>query len=152
MSTYGRQSLDTGGRGLRVSADGQPRWKAGGVTVDWSTVAANAGGATLTYDGTVVPAGVKYLEGGTVLNKITATGKYGPFTSGAANGLELATSAVRGDSFILDQTVLESDPHSDHVPVFDGGLIYKSRVVGKAGNPTEAQIEAMFPDITFVND
>ena len=43
MPTYGRRTLGSTGVAIQVSADGSPEWKAGGVTIDWATVTAEAG-------------------------------------------------------------------------------------------------------------
>jgi hypothetical protein len=153
MPSFGRRTLDTGGRGVFACADpANARWKYGGVTIDWTTVTAVGSDTTLTYDGRVIKSGDKYIEGGTVLMKITTGGKFGPWLTGAADGRQLADATVRGDCYILDETVVLSEPQSDHPRVFDGGAVFKTRVVGKAGNPTEAQLEVMLPGITFVTD
>jgi hypothetical protein len=151
-STYGQNTIATLGRRLQVSADGVPRWKAGGVTVDWSTVTAVSVDTTLPDD-TVVKAGDKYIRYGTVLTQITAGGKYGPADTGASDGRQTVDGTVRGKSFILNETVVYSEPGSDHPAVFDGGRVFKGRLVyGGAGQPTEANLETMFPGITFVAD
>jgi predicted RecA/RadA family phage recombinase len=54
---------------LEVSADGDPEWKVGGVTLDWSTIAAVSADVTLP-DGIVVKNGQKYLRFGQVLTLI----------------------------------------------------------------------------------
>jgi hypothetical protein len=151
-ATWGPRTLDTGGRGIQVSADGVPRWKAGGITIDWSTVTAVTEDTTLD-DGTVVKNGDKYLRYGEVLSQITAGGKYGPARTNVSDGRETVTNAVRGRAFILNETVVMSQPTSDHPAVFDGGRVFKGRLVMNGANQvTEANIETMFPDITFVAD
>jgi len=250
MSTYGRRVTDTLGRIVRVSADGRPRYKPGGVTIDWSVIDAVSADTTLD-DGTIVKAGDKYLRYGQILTRITGgeintltisgsptggtftitvdgqttggiaynanaatiqaaivalstvgTGKctvtgtgpftltfatslgnlavsadgasltggsspaatiattsegartdlFGPADTSAVDGRQLVTNAVRGDSYILDETVVYSEPGSDHPAVFDGGLVYKARLLmGGANQPTEANVETMFPAIAFVS-
>lgn len=55
----------------RVTADGSPKYKAGGVTIDWAnTVIASGSVANLT-DGSVVGANLKFLRYGQVIAKIT---------------------------------------------------------------------------------
>jgi hypothetical protein len=149
---FGRSVINTGGRGVCVSADGNPRWKAAGLTLDWATVTAVSGSDVTLDDGTVVIVGDKYILFGTVLKKITSGGKYGPVDTGASDGREVVTAAVRGDAFILNETVVYSRDGDIIGGVFDGGLVYKDRLnIGGSGEPTEANIETMFPDITFVN-
>lgn len=71
MSTYGRQLLTTTGRDVMVLADLQDaQFKVGGITVDWSTIAA-AGADTALTDQTPIKAGEKYLRFGQVMCKIT---------------------------------------------------------------------------------
>lgn len=152
MATFGTRTLETGGRGVQVSADGNPRWKAGGITIDWSTVTAVTEDTTLD-DGTIVKNGDKYLRYGTVLSRITASNKYGECLTNLSDGRETVTNAVRGRAYILNETVVYSEPGSDHPAVFDGGLVFKGRLLINGSNqPTEANIETMFPAITFVAD
>lgn len=61
---YGTQT----GRPIRISADGFPEYKAGGVTIDWGAVAAVAGSDyKIPIEETTVPVGKKYLRYGQVL-------------------------------------------------------------------------------------
>lgn len=152
MPSFGTSTIQTLGRRIQVSADGVPRWKAGGITLDWSTVTAVTEDTTLD-DGTIVKNGDKYLRYGTVLTQITAGGKYGECLTNLSDGRETVTNAVRGRAFILNETVVYSQPGSDHPAVFDGGRVFKGRLKMNGSNqPTEANIETMFPDITFVAD
>lgn len=69
MGTFGRQVVTNVGLPLEVAADGNPEWKAGGITIDWSTVVAVSADTTLP-DYTVVKNGYKYLRFGQVLTRI----------------------------------------------------------------------------------
>lgn len=106
MSTFGR-TLVSGVAGFDaiLSADGRPDYKAGGVTIDWSTVTAVSGSDVTLNDGTVVKIGNKYLRYGQVLCKITTqpvqtitmTGTGGTFRVAAVrpdNGNAVVTSAL----------------------------------------------------------
>jgi hypothetical protein len=53
----------------RVSADGSPQQKPGGITIDWSTVTAPGSDTTLV-DGSVIRSGNKFLSFGQVMCKI----------------------------------------------------------------------------------
>lgn len=64
--TFGRTVLSSTGIPTQVTADGSPEWKVGGITIDWATVTAEVSDRTLT-DGTVIKAGAKGLEYGTIL-------------------------------------------------------------------------------------
>lgn len=71
MSTYGRQVLTKTGRDVRVLADLQDaQFKVGGITVDWSLVAA-AGGDAVLPDQTPIKSGEKYLRYGQIMAKVT---------------------------------------------------------------------------------
>lgn len=71
----------------RVSADGVPVYKPGGITIDWSTVAAPGSDVNLP-DGSIIRSGNKYLRYGQVMSKIalytvqtlTGTATGGTFT------------------------------------------------------------------------
>jgi hypothetical protein len=224
MPSYGRQLVGTStGIPIHISADGDPEYKTGGITLDWNTVPAVAVD-TVLGDGVTIPAGQKGLEYGTIVSRITASGKYGPFTPTAAgttlNGATLvgATTIVvasaagivpgdtitidtagnletrtvtavagttvtvtpaltlahangvavakpddgrqtlrRGESFILDETVLQNGPLSfgagatDHPDVLFGGRVWKARIkMGGANQPTQAAVEAAFPRLVWV--
>ena len=156
MSSFGRQTVGTAtGNPIQVLADGRTEgFKTGGVTIDWSTVTAVSGSDATLTDGTVVKIGDKYLRYGTILDKITASGKYGPANTGAADGRE---ALARGDSFILNETVVMSEIGSDHVPCFDSGLVFEDRLltnenVGSANNPTRANVLTAFPGIRLQED
>lgn len=68
-SSFGRTVIKTIGKRISVVASPPTLWKAGGITIDWSTVTAVAVETTLE-DGTVVAIGDKYLRYGTVLDLI----------------------------------------------------------------------------------
>lgn len=121
-NSYGVQTLSTVGRGQGVSADGRPIAKVGGVTVDWSTVAAASPSITTLVDGTVIPANVKHLERGQILTMIgvgevqTITFTGGP-TGGSivitlpASGVEsaeVATAVAYNASAVTMQNALTS--------------------------------------------
>jgi len=145
MPSYGPTTIYQGGRGVMalkvVGADTQ--WKVGGVTIDWATITAVSVDTTLA-DGRVVKAGDKYLRYGQVLCRITASGKFGPYASGAADGRQTLTT---GDCFILNETVVYSEPGSDHPAVFDGGNVYVERVTDVAGAPAVASLRTAFPRV-----
>lgn len=153
MPAYGRQIIGSTGSPVEVTAEGNPPRPATGITLDWSTVPAATVVATLT-DGTPVAIGDKVLEFGTVLTQITASGKYGPFASGAADGRQnVARSAV----YILNMTTREKDAAgllataSDFPDVIAGGLVWKTRIkMGGAGQPTVAAVEAALPLLRYV--
>jgi hypothetical protein len=76
----------------RVSADGSPKYKVGGATVDWSTVSAL--GSDTTYpDGSIVRTGAKVLRYGQVVCAIT----------GSANTLNTSGTPT-GGTFTLTVT------------------------------------------------
>jgi hypothetical protein len=97
-NTFGRQLLDTVGRSPQVSADGRPKMKAGGVTVDWDNTVA-AVGAPVTYeDGIVVNVGEKVLRYGQVLTKITLQPAQTITVTGAPTGGSFNVTGTRPDT------------------------------------------------------
>lgn len=72
--TIGYTEIATAQRmGTRVSANGRPHWKTGGITISWADVVAVTPQTTLP-DGVIVPAGYKYLRYGQVMTLITRKG------------------------------------------------------------------------------
>lgn len=156
---FGRTNLATNSvMTTRVSADGKPKYKPGGVTIDWDKVTAINADATLT-DGSVIKSGQKYLRYGQVLTKITASGKYGPYDPSVTDGRELLT---RGRVYILDETLIQYNAGSsglgaanDHAGgVFEGGLVWIDRVLHSgtgthtlAAGPTLAEVLTAFPEL-----
>lgn len=155
MPGFGQVDIASAGTGYGCCADPlNARWKPGGATIDWSTVTAVSGSDVTLTDGTVVKIGDKYIEVGTTLSMITASRKYGPVATGAADGREVVTNAKRGEVWVIDKTLLKSELGSDHTgSLFDGGIVFRDRLkIGGAGQPTEANFETMFPAITFIDD
>jgi len=148
----------------RVSADGKPNYKQGGVTVDWATVTGSGGSGTSTAtlaDGSLIYDNVKYLRYGQVLTMISATGKYGPYDASAGDGRQTLT---RGQCFVVDQTFLQyatgipqNSVVNDHIGgVFDDGLVFFGRLLQSGTNsstgalgPTLANFNTAFPAIKY---
>lgn len=108
--TYGRTNLSpVAGIPVQVSADGQPDWKAIGITLDWSLIAAVSGSdVTIESEGTVIKVGKKYLRYGQVLCKVTQaevstvdfSGDDDP--TGGDVDLNIAGTTFEGDTFSVD--------------------------------------------------
>lgn len=159
MSSYGRTATGTVATSLQVLADGRTDgMKVGGITIDWATVTAVSGSDVTLNDGTVIKIGDKYLRYGTIIDLIASTanggtvGKYGPANTAATDGRQ---TLARGESYILNSTVVMSDLGSDNPAVFDEGTAYHARLltneaVGSAGNPTDANVLAAFPAVRLV--
>lgn len=89
----------------RVSADGNPQLKPGGITIDWTTVTAASGDQTLP-DGTVIKDTLKYLRYGQIMCRIgvaevqtyTLTGIP---TGGSATLTFPLTPAFSAESFVI---------------------------------------------------
>lgn len=163
--SYGRQNLTpVVGYPLRVSADGSPEWKTGGVSIDWSTVTAVATSDATLINGTVVAVGQKALRYGQVLTKISASGKFGPYDTAATDGRQTLT---RGECYVLNETVLENGPLSgllsgptNHPAVIEGGLVFYDRLLigaatnelGAAAGPSVVNFNAAFPRMQYVKN
>jgi hypothetical protein len=157
--SFGRVSTYTTGTQIMVAADAlqNMKWKVGGITLDWATVAAVAAD-TLLADGTLIPNGQKGIEYGTVLCRITATGFYGPYNSGATDGRQ---TLARGACFILNESVLQTVPFgigsapTNHPAVFEGGKVWKARLkaatVGTVPLPAYSALEAALPLLEYVD-
>lgn len=151
---FGRVPLGTVGSSVTVSADGSPMAKIGGITIDWSTVAAVTGSDVTLNDGMVVKVGEKYLRYGQVVTKITASGQYGPYDPAAADGRQTLTV---GEAFILNRTALEAEPADQHPEAIYGGRAWLARIIqvgtgtaSLAAGPTLANLKATFPQLQHV--
>lgn len=158
--TYGRRILPGGNsRQIMVAANLHDiQWKHGGVTIDWSTVTAATSDTTLP-DGNVIPSGGKGMVFGTILCRISASDKYGPYNSGASDGRQTVT---RGQCYILNESALFEPPSGgmvtgaiDHPAVFEGGSVWLDRLQidgsGTATKPSTSVFNAAFPGIRFVD-
>lgn len=151
MPDYGYYSIGAVGNSVQVIASdfANVRWKVGGVTIDWDTVTAVADDVTLP-NGTVIKKGEKYIPAGTVLAKITASGKYGPADTTETDGRQ---ALARGACYLLNEDVaqnpilsLVATGSSDHPGVFDGGTVWNDRLhVGGTNEPTLANLLAAMP-------
>lgn len=165
MSTYGRQVLTKTGRDVMVLADLQDaQFKVGGITVDWAMVVAAVAAGALA-DQTPVAIGDKTLRFGQVMCEITSVvngskvGFYGPYDPAATDGRQTLT---RGKCFVVNRTVKENGygaaintAPTDHPQVFDGGTVWRARLLISAGaaslaaGPTVAAFETAFPRIAY---
>jgi len=139
-----RRNLETWGRSIQLSADGAPKAKAGGVTMDWTTVPAVAGSAITYEDGVTVGVGQKALRYGSVIYRIPATGLYGLADN--------ATALVFGETYLVNETVLEEDRNSNHPAAIDGGRVFRDRIkAGGATEPTLAAVHEAVPVVYAIN-
>ena len=166
------------GRSIQVNADGHPKWKTGGITVDWPSIpACPANGGT--YYGATVADGQVTFEDGVVVKVGEKAIRYGAcvvydaaldtasVVDGDPNGayrLALAgDTLVRGGTFLVNETVLEEDTNSNNMGVMVGGTMFRDRIVasasatnnlydGTADAPSIAQIEGAMPLVSWALD
>lgn len=99
---------DSFGQAPNIFASEQIRWCNFGVTIDPATVVAGGDGR-------------KILKPGTPLGKITASGKYGPYLTGAVDGRQTPTDFALGDT--VDVTDGEAVAR-----VFDHAVLLEARL------------------------
>jgi hypothetical protein len=76
------------------------------------------------------------------------TGLFGPIDTSATDGRQ---ALERGNCYIQNETVLMSELGSDHIPVFEGGLVWAARLlVGEANQPTLANLLTALPMLRLV--
>ena len=86
--------------------------------------------------------GVTYAKAGTVLGKVTASGKYGPYNHSATNGLEFAVGILKENvTFTLDGGAARTDGIGD---ILIQCRVDKTRLTGY-----DSYVDAMLPLITF---
>jgi hypothetical protein len=148
----------------RVTADGEPNYKVGGIGIDWTSVAAVAGSDASLPDGSIIRIGTKYIRYGQVMVKITASGKYGPYDPAAVDGRQ---TLARGSAYIMDETVLQysagvgaiSVQNDQYGSAIEGGALFLDRIIQSgvvaaslALGPTLATLEATFPAARWVRN
>jgi hypothetical protein len=151
---FGRTVLGVVGTSIQLLADGRQGDKpVGGITIDWSTVAAVSGSDAVLSDSVTVKVGSSYLRYGQVICKITASGKYGPYDPAATDGRQ---TLARGSAWLLNRTVVNNDPKADYPDVINGGTVYKARLIqagtgaaSLAAGPTLANLESTFPKLDY---
>jgi hypothetical protein len=154
---------------FQAALEGIPRIGAGGVTV--ARTGAGTAGDPYVYTATFsrqlgdVPqlTFTNTFTGGTTPTVTVATttaagataGKYGPYDPAATDGRQTLS---RGFCFLLNKSVLEIDPGSDHPPAMYGGLVYRDRLIATAGaaslaaGPTFTNLEAAFPRLAYLGE
>jgi hypothetical protein len=129
MPTYGRQVLASTGRAVMALADlAGVDWATGGITLDWSTVTAEVTARTLT-DGTVIAAGAKGLDLGTILAEL-AVAEAQTITLSATGG----TFTISGNSNTTAAIAYNATAATVQAAVRGLGGAY-AQVVGSAGGP-----------------
>lgn len=128
-----------------------------------------AAGVVVTTDltllgGRVIKVGEKFIRYGAVIRQSTAdgetatTGLYRPAAGAVTTGTgttattTAADTLVRGKTFLMQYTISDAEASS---PTFggaiEGGQVYQRRLaVDGAGQPTQAALEAVLPNITFL--
>jgi hypothetical protein len=90
---------------------------------------------------------------------VAGGGKYGPYDPDATDGRQTLS---RGNCFILNRTVKENGhlaglntQETDHPQIFDGGTVWKDRILMTTGThslaagPTVTEFETAFPRIAY---
>lgn len=78
----------------------------------------------------------------------TSAGKFGPYDSAAADGRQ---TLARGQLFVIPRTVKETDFNAENPAVYEGGVLWRDRVIATTGaaslaaGPTFANVEANMP-------
>lgn len=150
MSTYGRQVLGKTGRDVMALADLQDaQFKVGGITLDWSTIAAAGADAVLT-DQVPIKSGEKYLRFGQILCKITQaevqtidlSGDDDP--TGGTWDLTILGETIEGLAWNISAADLQaairalSSPYASRVTVSKASFVYTVTFPTDAGNVAAA--------------
>ena len=97
----------------RVSADGNPKYKAGGIMIDLTTIPAASGTDTSLPDGSTIKAGQQFLRYGQILTKVT-TSEIQTITMTATGGTFKVTIPAFGvqtgaEAFNVSAATLQAD-------------------------------------------
>lgn len=98
------------------------------------------GGTTPTVTHATVTAGTGVVG--------TSAGKFGPYDPAATDGRQ---TLARSTLFVLPRTVLEGDMNAENPAVYEGGVLWRERVIATTGSaslaagPTFANVETNMP-------
>ncbi len=143
------------GQPVRLSMDGYPTWMDGGVTIAWEVIDANVADVTLP-DGTVIKAGLKYIDMGAIMVPVTgggvasAIGKWAPSDTSKADGRQTLT---RGDVGLMDDVMIMHVPgvynmviNTEVTGLIIGGPVWRQRIkAGGVNQPTLINTLAALP-------
>jgi hypothetical protein len=105
--------------------------------------------ATVTVDSTALTSGgTVTVTIGTTTQGVANQGKFGPVDTTATDGRQ---AMARGETYVVNETVLMSELGSDHIPVFEGGLVWQARLlVGGTNQPTLANLLTALPELRLI--
>ncbi|MCG9895424.1 MAG: hypothetical protein MH204_08120 [Fimbriimonadaceae bacterium] len=137
--------------------EGLRRANIGTISATGATVAVvqegSAVGELSLFDGTKVKAGDKVIPAGTVISKITSSGRYGPADTSASDGRQVVTALAKGSSYLVTKHIIQSEGHEIVGGLLEAGTVFRNRLaIGGTNQPTEANFVAMFPAIHFVRE
>ena len=99
---------------------------------------------TLSREAIVLASGAGELLAGTVLGKITASGKYKPYDNDAADGTQTAVAILAYDTDATSADIAAA-------AIVRLAEVWQSRLVWGAGVTTQAEKDAAYNDFATVN-
>lgn len=146
-----------------IDADGADKVtvsKAGFIyTITFPESVDNVAAITVNSTGLTTAATTVTVTIGTSTQGASTSGYYGPYDPTATDGRQTLS---RGRCFILNRTVKENGyvaglgtQETDHPQVFDGGTVWKDRILMTTGThslaagPTVSEFESAFPRIAY---
>lgn len=119
----------------------------------------NVSAVTVNSSALTTAASTVTVTVGTSTQGASTSGKYGPYDPAATDGRQTLS---RGKCFIVNRTVKQNGwganiniSATDHPQVFDGGTVWKDRVLATTGThslaagPTFTEFETAFPRIAY---
>jgi hypothetical protein len=99
MASLGRNVIGSVGNSLQMVAGTTPRWRTGGATIDWSTVAAVSGSNyTIPVENVTVNVGNKFLRYGQVMCRISNPTVQTITVTGTPTGGSFTVTGIRPDT------------------------------------------------------
>lgn len=154
LQTAIRALSDAGAKDATVSKTGFV------YTITFGGNSGNVAGVTVN-SAALTSAGTVMVTIATTTSGVGNFGKYGPYDPAATDGRQTLT---RGNCFINNRTVKENGfganintQATDHPQVFDGGTVWKDRLLITTGTaslaegPTVTGFETAFPRIAYAN-
>lgn len=117
----------------RVSSDGNPKYKTGGVTIDWSSVAALGSTYTFPDPQFSVASGLKMLRYGQILTKETGDGTIQTLTGTATGGTFTITVTRPNDGQSVTTAALAATATAAQILAALQAVMVPSTVVSATG-------------------